>query len=131
MACVSKTCVGYVIVTNGVITNATNTVFGINPAVWKALPIEGLAILKIRQEVPAAGAALPVTIAVPANSTVTTVGDGSTCCQVTDIPVVNPVNVAVIGSSMANNTERLLYFNKVKGILRLMDCCTAPTTPAA
>lgn len=130
MGCVSKICVGYVIVTNGVITNATNTVFGINPAIWKALPCEGLAILKIRQEVPTAGASLPVTIAVPANSTVTTVGDGSTCCPVTDIPVVNPVNEAVVGSSMVNGTERLLYFNKVKGILRLMDCCTT-TTPAA
>lgn len=131
MGCISKIGVGYVIVTNGVITNATNTVFGINPSVWKSLPCEGLAILKIRQEVPTAGASLPVTIAIPANSTVTTVGDGSTCCPVTDIPVVNPVNVAVVGSSMVNNTERLLYFNKVKGILRLMDCCTAPTTPAA
>lgn len=131
MGCISKIGVGYVIVTNGVIVNATNVVFGINPNVWKCLPNEGIALLKIRQVVPTVGQSLPVTIAIPANSTVTTVGDGSTCCPVTDIPVVNPVNVAVVGSSMVNNTERLLYFNKVKGILRLMDCCTASTTPAA
>lgn len=42
---------------------------------------------------------------------------------------MNPINVAVTGAAMVNGTERLLYFNKVRGVLRLMDCCV-PTTAA-
>ena len=104
MACVSKIGSLYEMVTKNVIVSTTNTVFGINPRAWIALPCEGLILLKIRQVVPTAGSALPVQIAVPANSTVSTVGNG---------------------------TERLLYFNKVRGVLRLMDCCVPTTTAQA
>lgn len=62
-------------------------------------------------------------------SSITTVGD-DTCCPVTGVAVVNPINVAVTGAAMVNNTERLVYFNKVRGVLRLMDCCV-PTTAAS
>lgn len=128
MACVSKIGSLYEMVTKNVIVSTTNTIFGINPRVWHALPCEGLILLKIRQAVPTAGGTLPVQIAVPANSTVSTVG-ADTCCPVTGVNVVNPINVAVTGAAMVNNTERLLYFNKVRGVLRLMDCCV-PTTAA-
>lgn len=33
--------------------------------------------------------------------------------------------------AMVNGTERLLYFNKVRGVLRLMDCCVPTTTAQA
>jgi hypothetical protein len=122
MACVSKIGSLYEMVTKNVIVSTTNTIFGINPRAWIALPCEGLVLLKIRQVVPTAGSALPVQIAVPANSTVSTVGS-DTCCPVTGVNVVNPINVAVTGAAMVNGTERLLYFNKVRGVLRLMDCC--------
>lgn len=122
MACVSKIGSLYEMVTKNVIVSTTNTIFGINPRAWIALPCEGLILLKIRQVVPTAGSALPVQIAVPANSTVSTVG-ADTCCSVTGVNVVNPINVAVTGAAMVNGTERLLYFNKVRGVLRLMDCC--------
>lgn len=69
-------------------------------------------------------------VAVPANSTVSTVG-ADTCCPVTGVNVVNPINVAVTGAAMVNGTERLLYFNKVRGVLRLMDCCVPTTTAQA
>ena len=121
MACVSKIGSLYEMVTKNVIVSTTNTIFGINPRAWIALPCEGLILLKIRQVVPTAGSALPVQIAVPANSTVSTVG-ADTCCSVTGVNVVNPINVAVTGAAMVNGTERLLYFNKVRGVLRLMDC---------
>ena len=92
-----------------------------------------MAVLAMRgpsaAENPAAGETLPVQIAIPANSTVSTVGD-DTCCPVTGVAVVNPINVAVTGAAMVNNTERLVYFNKVRGVLRLMDCCV-PTTSAS
>lgn len=82
MACVSKIGSLYEMVTKNVIVSTTNTIFGINPRAWIALPCEGLILLKIRQVVPTAGSALPVQIAVPANSTVSTVG-ADTCCSVT------------------------------------------------
>lgn len=66
MACVSKIGSLYEMVTKNVIVSTTNTVFGINPRAWIALPCEGLILLKIRQVVPTAGSALPVQIAVPA-----------------------------------------------------------------
>lgn len=130
MACFTKIGVGYVIVTNNVIQDESGLVYGINPSVYRSLPCEGVAVLKIRTEAPAGTTGLSVFVAVPASSTVTTVGD-STCCPVASIPLVNPVNAQVTGASMVNNTERLVYFNKVKGILRLLDCCTPATAATA
>lgn len=112
MACVSKIGSLYELVTKNVVVTTTNTIFGINPRIWLSLPCEGLLLLKIRQVVPTTGETLPVQIAIPANSTVSTVGD-DTCCPVTGVAVVNPINVAVTGAAMVNNTERLVYFNKV------------------
>lgn len=129
MSCISKIGSLYELVTKNVVVTATNTIFGINPKVWRSLPCEGLLLLKIRQTVPTAGRTLPVQIAVPANSTVSTVGNDS-CCPVTGLALVNPVNVAVTGLAMVNSTERLVYFNKVRGVLRLMDCCV-PAAQAA
>ena len=141
MACVSKIGSLYELVTKNVVVTTTNTIFGINPRIWLSLPCEGLLLLKIRQVVPTTGETLPVQIAIPANSTVSTVGD-DTCCPVTGVAVVNPINVAVTGAAMVNNTERLVYFNKVRGVLRLMDItfprswlgkpltrCLTPTDP--
>lgn len=54
MACVSKIGSLYEMVTKNVIVSTTNTVFGINPRAWIALPCEGLILLKIRQVVPTA-----------------------------------------------------------------------------
>ena len=51
MACVSKIGSLYEMVTKNVIVSTTNTVFGINPRAWIALPCEGLILLKIRQMV--------------------------------------------------------------------------------
>lgn len=115
MACVSKIGSLYELVTKNVVVTTTNTIFGINPRIWLSLPCEGLLLLKIRQVVPTTGETLPVQIAIPANSTVSTVGD-DTCCPVTGVAVVNPINVAVTGAAMVNNTERLVYFNKVRGV---------------
>lgn len=117
----------YELATAGVIDSGGAVVYGINPAAWRSLPCEGVLIFKIRQAVPTGGDALPVSVAVPNASTVTTIGD-NTCCPVTNLAIVNPINVAVTGAQMVNNTERLVYFNKVKGIFRLMDCCTPAAT---
>ncbi len=129
MGCVSKIGSMFLIVTNGVITTDTDVVFGIHPSIWRSLPCEGIALLKIRQEVPTAGAALPASIAVPTSSTVSTIGDASSCCTVQNIPLVDPMNVALVGDDLVNGTERLLYFNKIRGVLRIMDCCKAAAAP--
>jgi hypothetical protein len=75
MACVSKIGSLYELVTKNVVVTTANTIFGINPRIWLSLPCEGLLLLKIRQVVPTTGETLPVQIAIPANSTVSTVGD--------------------------------------------------------
>lgn len=115
MACVSKIGSLYEVVTKNVIVSTTNTVFGINPRAWIALPCEGLILLKIRQVVPTAGSALPVQIAVPANSTVSTVG-ADTCCPVTGVNVVNPINVAVTGAALDTNTVPKYELGKVVAV---------------
>lgn len=121
MSCISKIGFGYVLVTNGVVVNSLQTVYGINPRQWKELPCEGVALLKIRQAAPALGLLLPVAVAVPTASTVTTIGDG--CCSVANLPFVDPVNNHFLGYQIANNTEHLVYFNKCKGLFRILDCC--------
>lgn len=104
MACVSKIGSLYEMVTKNVIVSTTNTIFGINPRAWIALPCEGLILLKIRQVVPTAGSALPVQIAVPANSTVSTVG-ADTCCPVTGVNVVNPI---IVNFCRSNNIGTII-----------------------
>lgn len=116
----------YVIRTNGFIDNGANALFGIDPRVWRALPNQGIALLKVQQTIPATANGLVVAIAVPTCGTVTTVSDG-TSSTVTSIPVTNVINQTYTGSEFATNTERLVYFNKCDGIIRTMDCCTNPT----
>lgn len=116
----------YVIRTNGFIDNGTNALFGIDPRVWRALPNQGIALLKVQQTIPATANGLVVAIAVPTCGTVTTVSDGASS-TVTSIPVTNVINQTYTGSEFATNTERLVYFNKCDGVIRTMDCCTNPT----
>ena len=125
MACPYKICFDYELVTNNVQVTDTDVIFGINPCHWDKFPQEGVALLKIRQAVPAAGDALPVSIAVRTASTVSTVTPEGTsaCCPTANLPLVDPINTPFIGSDIVEDTERILYFNKVRGILRIMDCC--------
>lgn len=50
-------------------------------------------------------------------------GNRSAIDQIASALNCSTTNVAVTGAAMVNGTERLLYFNKVRGVLRLMDCC--------
>lgn len=113
----------YVLYTNGFIDNGTNALFGVDPRVWKRLPCEGIALLKVRQTIPATANGLVVAIAVPTESTVTTVGDNTGSCSVTSIPVEDVTGATFTGQAFPTNTERLVYFNKLKGVIRTMDCC--------
>lgn len=113
----------YVLATNGFIDNGVNALFGIDPRVWRALPNEGLALLKVRQEVPSTAGSLAVALAVPTCGTVTTVGDGGS--TVTSIPLVNVLGDTLAGAEFASGTERLVYFNKCSLLVRLLDCCVA------
>lgn len=120
----------YCLVTNGVIDNGTNVLFGIDPRVWRGLPSTGLAVLKVRQPVPAGATALVVAMAVPSVSTVTTVGDVSDA-SVTSIPLVGIDGDTFTGAEFMTGTERLVYFDKCKGLIRILDCCRAASSATA
>ena len=132
MACNNCCCLEklpvYKLCTNGFIDNGTNALFGIDPRVWRSLPCEGLALLKVRQAIPATANGLVVAIAVPTDSTVTTVGDSVS--TVSSIPVTNVAGETYTGQEFPTNTERLVYFNKGQGVIRTLDCCTNPTMAA-
>lgn len=46
------------------------------------------------------------------------------------LPVLELDSLFLVIGLFMFNTERLVYFNKVRGVLRLMDCCV-PTTSAS
>lgn len=122
MACLERLGV-YSLVTNGFIDNGTNALFGIDPRVWRRLPCEGIALLKVRQTIPATANGLTVAIAVPTDSTVTTVGDGTASSAVTSIVLEDVTGATFTGQAFPTGTERLVYFNKLRGVIRTMDCC--------
>ena len=119
----------YCLVTNGFIDNGTNALFGIDPRTWRCLPQTGIALLKVRQTIPATANGLVVALAVPNVSTVTTVRD-NTGNTVTSIPLVDVNNATFTGAEFATDTERLVYFDKCKGLIRVLDCCRLATAAA-
>lgn len=117
----------YELVTNGIVDNGTNALFGIDPRTWTCLPCEGLVLIKFRQDIPTSANALPVALAVPTCGTVTTVSDGS-FNTVSSIEFTTIPGGTITGADFITNTERLAYFNKARGILRLLSCCQNSTT---
>lgn len=128
MACVSKIGSLYELVTKNVVVTTTNTIFGINPRIWLSLPCEGLLLLKIRQVVPITGETLPVQIAIPANSTVSTVGD-DTCCPVTGVAVVNPI-MNQLNAAKRTSSDILDSIDKHRRTLEACDSILEEINPA-
>ena len=97
----------YVVETNQVSLNAGVSVdYGIKESLYNQLPCECIVLLKIKQEVPATGATLPVTVS--GSSTVTD-SQGSN----------------ITGKDIEVDTERLAYLNKSNGVLRFMEYAAA------
>lgn len=97
----------YVVETNQVSLNAGVSVdYGIKESLYNQLPCECIVLLKIKQEVPATGADLPVTVS------------GSS-------PVTDSQGSNITGKDIEVDTERLAYLNKSNGVLRFMEYAAA------
>lgn len=97
----------YVVETNQVSLNAGVSVdYGIKESLYNQLPCECIILLKIKQEVPATGAALPVTVS------------GSQ-------PATDSQGSNITGKDIKVDTERLAYLNKSNGELRFMEYAAA------
>lgn len=97
----------YVVETNQVSLNAGVSVdYGIKESLYNQLPCECIVLLKIKQEVPATGATLPVTVS------------GSS-------PVTDSQGSNITGKDIEVDTERLAYLNKSNGVLRFMEYAAA------
>lgn len=117
--------------TMGVQLSATSVDYGINPCVYAQLPCECYVTLRIRQAVPAGGAALPVSVVVPtagsSKSTVTTPGSTSGTKKVT---VVDHTGGNVVGADVTEFTDVLALVDKSLGIIRFVNFVSGGT-PAA
>lgn len=99
----------YVVETNQVSLNAGVSVdYGIKESLYNQLPCECIVLLKIKQEVPVTGAALPVTVS------------GSS-------PVTDSQGSNITGKDIEVDTERLAYLNKSNRVLRFMEYAAATT----
>lgn len=97
----------YVVETNQVSLNSGTSVdYGIRKSVYNQLPCECIILLKIKQEVPSTGAALPVTVS------------GSS-------PVTDSKGSNITGKDIEVDTERLAYLNKSNGVLRFIEYTAA------
>lgn len=116
---------------NGIFDLCTNAVqvtdesvdFGINPCQYNALPAESLILLKVRNSVPASGAALPVTVVTPASGN-STVQGSSSASGGTKVPLVDHTGTQVTGANVTNPTELWVYLNKCTGTLRILSYTT-------
>lgn len=97
----------YVVETNQVSLNSGVSVdYGIRKSVYNQLPCECIILLKIKQEVPATGAALPVTVS------------GSQ-------PATDSQGSNITGKDIKVDIERLAYLNKSNGVLRFIEYTAA------
>lgn len=108
--------------TNAVALTKTTVDYGINPCVYNRLPSESIVLLTIHADIPAGGETLPVTIAIPSNSS-TTVNSSTT----KKVNIVDSQGTNVTGANVKGNTQRLMYINKCTGVMRFMEFTNATT----
>lgn len=142
-----------VICTTDLVENTTagaeSATYGINACEWAALPCQTVIIWKVRQPISAAGADLPVSVAVPVggkNSTVSSAGSAAGSGNVAGtakIPVVDNKSTQVTGGDVTNQagggasaqasytTEHWVYIDKASGIFRLLGVTAAAATPVS
>ena len=97
----------YVVETNQVSLNSGVSVdYGIRKSIYNQLPCECIILLKIKQEVPATGAALPITVS------------GSQ-------PATDSQGSNITGKDIKVDIERLAYLNKSNGVLRFIEYTAA------
>ena len=92
----------FIISTNALNVTETSVDFGLDPCVYNQLPCECIVLFKFHTAVPAAGAALPVTVAIPNRNrtTLVTTGTTPTSTSSTTVPVTDKDNNPVDGSDI-------------------------------
>lgn len=116
----------FIISTNAVNVTETSVDFGLDPCVYNALPCESIVLFKFHTAVPAAAAALPVTVAIPNRNRTTLVTTGTTPTSTTSttVPVTDKDNNPVVGGDIDVVTEKLAYINKRTGVIKFTEFTT-------
>lgn len=104
--------------------------YGISPCLWKALPDEGIILLKVRHS--ATTATLPATIVVPTSPVRSTVVTEGSVMGTIKVPVVDNHNTQATAGDVVpgETTEHLVYYNKCSGVFRLLGVTAAVAAPA-
>ena len=116
----------YIISTNALNVTETSVDFGLDPCVYNSLPCEAIVLFKFHTTVPAAAAALPVTVAIPNRNrtTLVTTGTTPTSTSSTTVPVTDKDNNPVVGGDIDVVTEKLAYINKRIGVIKFTEFTT-------
>lgn len=104
----------YTLSTNGVVNSTSTVDYGISPCQYRKLPNESLVLLTIHADPPVTD--LPLMLAVPDDSSSTVVSFTSKT-----VPIVDSKNTQVTSNNVVGNTQRLVYINKCKGIVRFVE----------
>lgn len=116
----------FIISTNAVNVTETSVDFGLDPCVYNSLPCESIVLFKFHTAVPAAAAALPVTVAIPNRNrtTLVTTGTTGTASTSTTVPITDKDNSPVVGGDLDTVTEKLAYINKRTGVIKFTEFTT-------
>lgn len=103
-------------------TVSENTLdLGINPCLYRELPCECFVILKVREQVPAGGDGLPVTVVTPSGPTTSTTTPSGSTTGNKKTPVVDHDNNPVTGSDLSPYTDAYVFIDKSLGIFRFVN----------
>lgn len=107
--------------TNGVALSGTSVDYEINPCLYRELPCECYVTLRIRQAVPAGGAALPVTVVTPTGSSRSTVSTPGATAGTKKTTVTDHNNNPVVGADVSELTDALALIDKNLGIIKFVN----------
>lgn len=110
--------------------NVTDTTLdlGINPKIYCQLPCECFVVMRVRQSIPAAADALPVTVVTPASSSSSTVSNNNTGSRKTS--VVDHDSNPVVGADIADVTDIYALVDKSIGLIRFVNFRTGAAAAA-
>lgn len=100
---------------------------GVNPNLYRQLPCECFVVFRIRQSIPAAAAALPVTVVSPTTPSSSTVNNNTNGSKKTS--VVDHDNNPVVGADVSEVTDVVALIDKNIGLIRFVNFRTG-TPPA-
>lgn len=117
--------------TSGVSLSDNSVDYGINPCLYNELPCECYVTLRIRQAVPAGGAALPVTVVTPTGSSRSTVSTPGAATGTKKTTVTDHNNNPVVGADVSELTDALALVDKSLGIIKFVNFVSGGAPAAA